>query len=122
MFDHPSESIGCMTAAAMIVTAINGIYNSHLRVRIQNYGPLTPFKDIKANLVGKLVAVKGTIIRVGGIRSMVMKMTFECDICGSTTQIVLFILDFSYRALLMESIKYHLVVGIKAVEVAHFDP
>lgn len=109
-----------MTAAAMIVTAVNGIYNSHLRVRIQNYGPLTPFKDIKANLVGKLVAVKGTIIRVGGIRSMVMRMTFECDVCGATTQLVRSFHVFLFRALLMESIKYHLVVGIKAVEVALF--
>ena len=57
LFNHPSESIGCMTAAAMIVTAVNGVFNSHLQVRIQNYGPLTPYKDIKANLVGKLVAV-----------------------------------------------------------------
>ena len=88
LFNHPSESIGCMTAAAMIVTAVNGVFNSHLQVRIQNYGPLTPFKDIKANLVGKLVAIKGTIIRVGGIRSMIMKMSFECDLCGATMQVV----------------------------------
>lgn len=94
LFNHPSESIGCMTAAAMIVSAVNGVVNSHLRVRIQNYGPLTPFKDIKANLVNKLVAVKGTIIRVGGIRSMVMKMTFECDLCGSTVQMV-FLIPYS---------------------------
>ena len=88
LFDHPSESIGCITAAVMMVTAIDGVVNSRLHVRIQNYGPLTPFKDIKANLVNKLVSVKGTIIRVSGIRSMVMKMMFECDHCGSKMNMV----------------------------------
>ncbi|CBK20375.2 uncharacterized protein [Blastocystis hominis] len=75
-----------MTAAVMIVTAINGVVNSHLRVRILDFDPLTPFKDIKANLVGRLVAIQGTIIRVGGIRSMVMKMNFECVQCSAVMQ------------------------------------
>lgn len=108
----------------MIVTAVNGVYNSRLRVRIQNYSPLTPFKDIKANLVNKLVAVKGTIIRVGGIRSMVMKMSFECDLCGSTIQMVWFAFDWIIkRHLLMASIKFLHDVGTMDADLvlsAHF--
>lgn len=75
----------------MIVTSVNGKFNPNLHVHIHNFSPLTSFKDIKANLVDKLVAVKGTIIRVGGIRSMIMKMTFQCELCQACSSIV-----FSY--------------------------
>ncbi len=89
LFDHPEDTIGCLTAAAMIVTATNGVVNSRLRVRILDFEPLVSFKDIKANLVGKLICVTGTIIRVGAIRSLVMKMNFECEQCGTIIQMVL---------------------------------
>ena len=88
LFDHPEDTIGCLTAAAMIVTAVNGGVNPRLRVRILDFEPTVAFKDIKANLVGKLVCVTGTIIRVGAIRSMVMKMNFECEQCGTVMQMV----------------------------------
>ena len=88
LLDHPEDTIGCLTAAAMIVTAVNGVVNSHLRVRILDFEPLTAFKDIKSNFVGKLVAIKGTIIRVGGIKSQVLKMNFECELCGAVMQVV----------------------------------
>ena len=93
LFEHPEDTIACMTAAVMIVTAMNGVVNSHLRVRILDFDPLTPFKDIKANLVGRLVAMQGTIIRVGGIRSMVMKMNFECVQCSAVMQVVCSVFD-----------------------------
>ena len=88
LFEHPEDTIGCLTAAVMIVTAVNGVVNPHLRVRVLDFEPLTPFKDIKSNFVGRLVAVKGTIIRVGGIKSQVLKMNFECEVCGTVMQVV----------------------------------
>ena len=72
----------------MIVTAVHGVVNPPLRVRVLDFEPLTPFKDIKSNFVGRLVAVKGTIIRVGGIKSQVLKMNFECELCGTVMQVV----------------------------------
>ena len=104
----------------MIVTAVNGVINSHLRVRILDYEPLTPFKEIKANLVGRLVAVKGTIIRVGGIQSMVMKMNFECELCSAVMQVVWSVWLIDHRPLWMANTSFQASVGILVVEVVRF--
>ena len=71
LFEHPEDTIGCLTAAVMIVTAVNGVVNPHLRVRVLDFEPLTPFKDIKSNFVGR-----------------VLKMNFECELCGTVMQVV----------------------------------
>ena len=110
LFEHPEDTISCMTAAVMIVTAVNGVVNSPLRVRILDFDPVTPFKDIKANLVGRLVAIQGTIIRVGGIRSMVMKMNFECEVCSAVMQVVWCCGWLLIRPLWMESTKFQRAV------------
>ena len=118
LFEHPEDTISCMTAAVMIVTAVNGVVNSHLRVRILDFDPLTPFKDIKANLVGRLVAIQGTIIRVGGIRSMVMKMNFECEVCSAVMQVVWCCVRLLIRHLWTGSTKFQHVVETVVAEVA----
>ena len=121
LFEHPEDTIGCLTAAVMIVTAINGVVNSHLHVRILDFEPLTAFKDIKSNFVGKLVAVQGTIIRVGGIKSQVMKMNFECETCGAVMQVVgchTLQSMIICRPLWMENTKPPVAVEMTPVEVA----
>lgn len=53
-----------------------------LTVRIQGHEPVIPFKSMRACLLGCLVTVKGTIIRMGPIRPLVEQMPFGCGKCG----------------------------------------
>jgi DNA helicase MCM8 len=53
-----------------------------LHVRLQLVGPLTPLRELRAGLVGKLVSVRGSVVRVSGVRPMVLRMAFACTGCG----------------------------------------
>ncbi|KAK8791041.1 hypothetical protein WA158_005672 [Blastocystis sp. Blastoise] len=87
LVDHPEDTLGCLSAAVQIVTAVHGVVNSHLKVRIANLEPYYPIRDIKAHSVGKFICIKGTVIRVSGIRSLVNKMAFKCMKCDSIMQV-----------------------------------
>ena len=48
---------------------------------------IKPFsvRELKANLVGKLVSVRGTVIRSSEVKPRVAVITYTCDTCGSET-------------------------------------
>ncbi|XP_066995008.2 DNA helicase MCM8 isoform X2 [Anabrus simplex] len=52
-----------------------------IRARIMNYEPIIQLKNIKTNYYGKLVSVRGTIMRVGNIKLLCTWMAFECNTC-----------------------------------------
>lgn len=52
-----------------------------LFLRVYNYDPLTPLKNLRANLYGKYVALRGTVVRVSNIKPMCTKMAFVCRMC-----------------------------------------
>ncbi|KAG8263584.1 DNA replication licensing factor mcm8 [Homalodisca vitripennis] len=54
-----------------------------IRVRLLNYEPITHLKNLKANFYGKLVCVRGTIIRVGNMKLLCTWLGFQCAACGS---------------------------------------
>uniref|UniRef100_A0A8B9J970 DNA helicase MCM8 n=1 Tax=Astyanax mexicanus TaxID=7994 RepID=A0A8B9J970_ASTMX len=56
----------------------------HISARIYNYEPLTPLKMLRANLYGKFVAIRGTVVRVSNIKPLCSKMAFICNSCGDT--------------------------------------
>lgn len=58
-------------------------------VRIYNYEPLTPLKMLRANLYGKFVAIRGTVVRVSNIKPLCSKMAFICNMCGDTRSLAL---------------------------------
>ncbi|KAG0284911.1 DNA replication licensing factor mcm8 [Linnemannia gamsii] len=52
-----------------------------IMVRIGNLDKITHGKDLKANLIGKLICVRGTIVRTSGVRPLATKMSFTCNAC-----------------------------------------
>jgi DNA helicase MCM8 len=65
-------------------------------VRILNYQRYVRFKDLKSNMVGQFVSVKGTAVRVSSIKPLVTRMEFRCALCDRE-QVLLFP-DGKYQA------------------------
>lgn len=57
--------------------------------RIYNYEPVTPLKLLRANLYGKFVAIRGTVVRVSNIKPLCTKMAFVCNLCGDVQSVAL---------------------------------
>ncbi|XP_037543327.1 DNA helicase MCM8 [Nematolebias whitei] len=53
----------------------------HISVRLYNYEPMTPLRTLRASVFGRLVSVKGTVVRVSSIRPLCTKMAFKCQAC-----------------------------------------
>ncbi|XP_023695014.2 DNA helicase MCM8 [Paramormyrops kingsleyae] len=70
------EGLPSGTAAVVNIPYINA--------RVYNFEPLTPLKMLKANLYGKYVALRGTVVRVSNIKPLCAKMAFVCNNCGDT--------------------------------------
>ncbi|KAM4591952.1 DNA helicase MCM8 [Odontesthes bonariensis] len=56
----------------------------HISARLYNYEPLTPLRTLRASVFGRLVCVKGTVVRVGNIRPVCTRMAFRCQTCTNT--------------------------------------
>ncbi|KAG0347233.1 DNA replication licensing factor mcm8 [Podila humilis] len=52
-----------------------------LVVRIARFDKMVRSKDLKANLIGKLVTVKGTVVRTSMVKPLATKMSFKCNTC-----------------------------------------
>lgn len=52
-----------------------------IAVRILGYGPINSFKMLKADHYGRLVSVRGTIMRVGATQLRCSWMAFSCSKC-----------------------------------------
>lgn len=44
--------------------------------------PFTPIRSLKSQLIGNFVSIRGTVVRVSGVRPLVRRMDFECARCG----------------------------------------
>ncbi|KAL3929172.1 MAG: hypothetical protein SGPRY_002071 [Prymnesium sp.] len=55
-----------------------------LRVRIHSMKGVTPMRELRADTVGKLVSICGSVIRVSSLRPMVQSISFHCPRCGSS--------------------------------------
>ena len=60
-----------------------------LFVRLFNYHPVLPLKQLKAPQFGKFVAVNGTVVRVSNVKPLVTKLAFECAVCAERQVIML---------------------------------
>jgi DNA helicase MCM8 len=58
------------------------LLHRRLNVRLCNYTPLTPLRQLKSCNIGKFVGIKGTVIRVSNIKPLVVGMPFQCGRCG----------------------------------------
>ena len=95
---QPAEGLACLAAAcydALFATpagrpaAIAAILGrpaapAPVLVRLANHaGALVPVRAVKANLIGKLVALRGTVVRTGPVSPLVTRMAFACGKCGA---------------------------------------
>ncbi|XP_013880058.1 DNA helicase MCM8 [Austrofundulus limnaeus] len=61
----------------------------HISVRLYNYEPMTPLRTLRASVFGRLVSVKGTVVRVSNIRPLCTRMAFRCQSCSHTLSLTL---------------------------------
>ncbi|XP_028156203.1 DNA helicase MCM8 isoform X2 [Ostrinia furnacalis] len=61
---------------------------SKIKVRVLNHQPVIPLNNLKVNYFGKLVTIKGTVIRVGSVGLICTSMAFECSNCHNIQAVV----------------------------------
>jgi DNA helicase MCM8 len=54
--------------------------------RLFNLGRITPLRQLKSSCIGKLVSIRGTVIRVGNIKPLVTQTNFICSRCEATVK------------------------------------
>ncbi|XP_056148011.1 DNA helicase MCM8 [Lampris incognitus] len=54
----------------------------HISARLYNYESLTPLRILRANVFGRLVCVRGTVVRVSNIRPFCTRLAFTCQGCS----------------------------------------
>lgn len=57
---------------------------NYQRARFVKLDPVTPIQDIKTKDYGRLVSIRGTVIRASNIRPLCMWLAFECNECHGT--------------------------------------
>ena len=50
---------------------------------LAHFNPITPLRKLKASLIGKFVAIKGTVVRASSVRPIPIQLAFVCNRCGS---------------------------------------
>uniref|UniRef100_A0A8C6UNX6 DNA helicase MCM8 n=1 Tax=Neogobius melanostomus TaxID=47308 RepID=A0A8C6UNX6_9GOBI len=61
----------------------------HISARLYNYEPLTPLRLLRASVFGRLVCVRGTVVRVSNIRPLCTRLAFRCLGCSQTHALTL---------------------------------
>ncbi|XP_049456954.1 DNA helicase MCM8 [Epinephelus fuscoguttatus] len=61
----------------------------HISARLYNYEPLTALRTLRASVFGRLVCVRGTVVRVSNIRPLCTRMAFRCQGCSHTQSLPL---------------------------------
>lgn len=44
-----------------------------------------PIRDVKATSIGKLISVRGIVMRSTEVKPMIIVATYSCDLCGGET-------------------------------------
>ena len=83
LFNEPEVVLSCLGIALNLVLALKGIDYRKLNIRISNYPPIR-INSLNPTLVGRFVAICGTVLQVGNVRQFVTQMRFECTKCKST--------------------------------------
>ncbi|XP_038865562.1 DNA helicase MCM8 [Salvelinus namaycush] len=61
----------------------------HISARLYNYEPLTALRTLRASVFGRLVCVRGTVVRVSNIRPLCTSLAFTCSGCSHTHTLTL---------------------------------
>ncbi|KAM3863254.1 DNA helicase MCM8 [Diretmus argenteus] len=60
-----------------------------INARLYNYEPLTPLRTLRARVFGRMVCVRGTVVRVSNIRPLCTRLAFKCLGCSHTHSVPL---------------------------------
>ncbi|CAB3256561.1 unnamed protein product [Arctia plantaginis] len=63
-------------------------FESKIKLRVLNHQPVIPIANLKVNYFGKLVTLKGTVIKVGSVGLICTSMAFECSGCHNVQAVV----------------------------------
>lgn len=44
-----------------------------------------PIRDVKASSIGRLISVRGIVMRSTEVKPMIVVATYSCDLCGAET-------------------------------------
>ncbi|KAG0228588.1 DNA replication licensing factor mcm8 [Actinomortierella wolfii] len=87
VIDQPEAIMGCVALAA--IQAVEGQQHGgaeanakKLIIRFAGFDKITHGKDLKAHLIGKLVCVRGTVVRASGVKPFVIRLSFTCNTCN----------------------------------------
>ncbi|KAJ2721935.1 hypothetical protein GGI07_003639 [Coemansia sp. Benny D115] len=86
---EPDHLLGCLGLAACLVLSrqygpeSEHMFGDHrLHVRLVHHSPQTHMKHLKSSLVGRLVTVRGTVVRTSTIKPLLTQADFVCQKCG----------------------------------------
>ena len=60
-------------------------YADEISIRLYSVTPSASLAKLKASMIDKLVAIKGTVIRMSVVRPVAKQMAFLCNACGQHT-------------------------------------
>eukprot|EP01018_Ginkgo_biloba_P024667 Gb_07123 [translate_table: standard] len=84
----PKEALLCMGAAVhevLLCSDKQSEYHGKINVRLYNHpDSMLALKNLKAAFIGRLVSVRGTVVRISIVKPLVVQMNFSCVKCGST--------------------------------------
>ncbi|KOX73022.1 DNA replication licensing factor MCM8 [Melipona quadrifasciata] len=93
IYENPLHTLNCFKLAVHQqilnsvpqenLSSINIITTlSTVRIKILNYEPIISLQDLKANSYGRLVSIRGCVIRVGHIKHLAQWIVFACRKCN----------------------------------------
>lgn len=86
--EKPRMTLSCMSAAVhkvLLIQCKNKLEDGmKINIRPYNYPEsMIALKNLKAAYIDKLVSVRGTVVKAGTVRPLVVRMNFECSKCKS---------------------------------------
>ncbi|KAJ2552588.1 DNA replication licensing factor mcm8 [Coemansia sp. RSA 1933] len=89
--NEPDHLLSCLGLAVCCVLSTEygadaeHILGDHrLHIRLLHHEPTAHMKSLKSSLVGKLVTVRGTIVRTSPIKPLLVQAQFICQRCGAS--------------------------------------
>lgn len=80
--EETMEILGDAGEEVQIEDAIPEVDLPLIHARLVNHAKFTQLKNLKASYYGKLVSVKGTVVRVSNIKPLCQRLAFSCIACG----------------------------------------
>ncbi|GAY52345.1 hypothetical protein CUMW_141080, partial [Citrus unshiu] len=86
--EKPRMTLSCMSAAVhkVLLTQCKNNLEDGMKINIRPYNypeSMIALKNLKAAYIDKLVSVRGTVVKAGTVRPLVVRMNFECSKCKS---------------------------------------